>query len=103
MNGWYARNSDSVRARGNDRKAAIRGTVTPRWADKKAIRAFYLEARRLSKETGVPHHVDHIIPLKGKNVCGLHVENNLRVVRGVDNQRKYNKLDAEIVASAQAA
>ena len=42
-------------------------------------------------ETGAKARIlDHVIPLKGKNVCGLHVENNLRLIPGIDNLRKGN-------------
>jgi len=63
---------------------------TPVWADKEAIKEFYEAARRRSKETGVPHEVDHVIPLQGDLVSGLHVQNNLRVVPAVVNQHKHN-------------
>ena len=56
-----------------------------------AIRDVYLRAEQMTKETGVPHHVDHVIPLRGKNVSGLHVENNLAVIRWDENLRKGNK------------
>jgi hypothetical protein len=54
-------------------RRAIRLNATPPWVDRKAILAFYAEARRLTRETGIPHEVDHIHPLQGKNACGLHV------------------------------
>lgn len=63
------------------------------WANKAAIEAIYAEARRLTKETGTPHHVDHIIPLQGPFVSGLHVETNLRVVTRTENLRKRNKVE----------
>jgi hypothetical protein len=66
-------------------------SATPQWADENAISDVYLEARRLSALTGIRHDVDHEIPLNGKNVCGLHVENNLRVITQTENVRKSNK------------
>ena len=48
--------------------------------------------RRLrNKNTNIDWHVDHIIPLKGKDVCGFHVWNNLAVIPKVENLRKGNK------------
>jgi hypothetical protein len=63
----------------------------PPWTDGEAMRAIYLEARRLTAETGVPHEVDHEVPLLGKAVSGLHVEYNLRVVTRTVNRRKSNR------------
>ena len=62
----------------------------PKWADRDAIEAFYEEARRLTEETGVAHHVDHIIPLQGELVSGLHVQTNLQVLTAEDNISKSN-------------
>lgn len=64
--------------------------ATPPWADLEAIRRVYEEAQALTKATGLQHNVDHIIPLKGETVCGLHVEYNLRVMLKEDNMRKGN-------------
>lgn len=63
----------------------------PKWADLKSIREFYEEARRLTLETGYRWHVDHIVPLRGKTVSGLHVAANLRVVPAVENLQKSNR------------
>jgi hypothetical protein len=60
---------------------------TPAWADHEKIRAFYRLAAAFSK-LYVPHHVDHIVPLNGEHVSGLHVEHNLRVIPASDNLRK---------------
>jgi hypothetical protein len=60
----------------------------PPWADREAIQAIYAEARKL---TGIPHEVDHIEPLLGKNSSGLHVEYNLRVITRTENRRKGNR------------
>lgn len=67
---------------------------TPMWLSKeqlKEIQAFYVESAKLTKETGIPHEVDHELPLQGKNVSGLHVPWNLRVVPRSTNRRKGNK------------
>lgn len=59
--------------------------ATPNWLTKEQleqIAKIYEEAARLTKETGVSHHVDHIIPLQGKSVSGLHVPWNLQVLVG---------------------
>jgi hypothetical protein len=63
------------------------------WADRKAIAWFYAEAIRLTKQTGIQHEVDHVIPLQGRTVSGLHVEGNLRVIPHKENRRKHNHFD----------
>jgi hypothetical protein len=68
---------------------------TPPWADLDAMRAIYDEARRLTRETGIEHHVDHEIPLQGELVSGLHVHNNLRIITGAENSRKKNRFEVE--------
>lgn len=62
----------------------------PAWADRDAIRSMYRVAERVSSVTGIQHHVDHVIPLKGALVSGLHVHQNLRVVAFDCNCSKSN-------------
>jgi hypothetical protein len=64
---------------------------TAPWASKEAIGAVYTEAARLTKETGVSHHVDHSVPLQGVLVSGLHLPCNLQVMEGSENCGKGNK------------
>lgn len=61
---------------------------TPPWSDLVAIAAIYAEARRLTAETGELHVVDHIVPMCGRIVSGLHVPWNLRVIHWRENAQK---------------
>lgn len=74
-------------------KARLR--ATPPWCDFQAVLAIYERARRLSKQTGVKHHVDHEIPLRGRLVSGLHVPANLRIVPATVNLTKANRFVVE--------
>ena len=73
---------------------AKRRNAVPKWFDsvKADVQKIYIEARTKTLETGIPHEVDHIIPLVSEYVCGLHVPNNLRVVTRYENRSKQNKL-----------
>ncbi len=80
--------------RARRRKAAVK-RATPKWLSqqqRKEIVAFYKKAYSMSQETGEKHHVDHIIPLNGVGICGLHVPWNLQVITATDNLKKGNRL-----------
>lgn len=50
------------------------------------------EIKRIYLFRPLGHHVDHLIPLQGKNVCGLHIPANLRYIPAKENLSKGNKL-----------
>lgn len=64
---------------------------TPRWANKSAIRAVYERAALISMQTGIPHQVDHDVPLVCEYASGLHVEHNLQILTAADNASKSNR------------
>jgi hypothetical protein len=66
---------------------------TPAWADMDRIKAVYAEAQRVTSATGIPHTVDHDVPLRGVKVSGLHIHQNLRVITAAENSRKRNKYE----------
>lgn len=92
---WKLRNKAHVSAKGAARRA-MKLQRTPAWlteAHLSAIKAVYAEAIEKTRTTGVCWHVDHIVPLLGKNVSGLHVPWNLQIIPGSENMRKGNRHD----------
>lgn len=87
----YYINNRHIRYAGNARRRASKLTATPIWANLDKIKEVYKLREKISKETGILHHVDHVIPLGGKTVCGLHVEYNLQVIPARDNLSKHIK------------
>ena len=88
---WNKNNKPRKAALQAKRKSVILQR-TPSWdPEAHLIVAKYQLANMLSQASGTPYHVDHIIPLQGKNVFGLHVFSNLRVIPGAENVKKSNK------------
>lgn len=67
-------------------------TRAPAWADTGAIAAFYQMARRATRCVGIRFEVDHVIPVRGRSVSGLHVPENLRVLPKYANASKGNRV-----------
>lgn len=77
------------------RRAALEQR-TPAWLtpeDFAQMTRVYKLAKRLTELTGVEHHVDHELPLRGKKVSGLHVPQNLRVITASANISKRNEFE----------
>lgn len=89
------KNRSYYTAKENERRAR-KLQATPAWLSQDhlwVMKEVYSLSSLRSKLTGVEHHVDHIVPLKGKEVSGLHVPWNLQVITATENQMKNNKLD----------
>lgn len=87
-------NLDKDAAKTMRRKAAKLKAIPP-WCDLGEIARIYAEAARITAETGVPHEVDHIHPLQGKMICGLHVHTNMQILTKTENSRKKNLFNAD--------
>jgi len=74
----------------SERRRILVRLATPTWACRSSIEAIYLERLRKERETGIPHDVDHIVPIVHPLVCGLHVPANLRVIPARENRQKSN-------------
>ena len=70
----------------NAMRYAAKTRSTPKWVDKEAIRDVY-------RNCPEGMHVDHIVPIRGKNACGLHVPWNLQYLTPTENSRKSNKYE----------
>ena len=91
---WRENNPERSRAQVSARRQRCRD-ATPSWADLTKIEHLYLEAQERTKSTGILHTVDHIIPLRGKIVSGLHVESNLQVLSYYENYSKSSKYNID--------
>lgn len=86
----YAKNNRAKMNAILSRRKAMQKQAVPSWADFDAIRSFYEKAQAITRETGVEHEVDHIVPIKSRYVCGLHCQQNLQVLTAEENNRKNN-------------
>ena len=106
----YQQNKDHYLANKKEYRQANKGKInylvalrkkvikqrTPLWLsnfDKLKIKCIYSVAAMLTRDNKEPWHVDHIIPLQGEKVSGLHVPSNLQWMRGPENIGKKNKFE----------
>jgi hypothetical protein len=92
LKNWRSCNKARVRALTAKYDAAKLQRTVP-WADDEKIAEIYEIAKKVTAQTGVSHHVDHVIPIQGKNVSGLHHQDNLRVIPWSENRSKSNKFE----------
>ena len=91
---WRKTNKDKhcsaqAKRRSNEARA------TPNWltdVQRQEISSFYTKSKELTRTTGIKHEVDHLVPIKGKEVNGLHVPWNLQILTASQNRKKHNKL-----------
>jgi len=90
----YRLNNPSKISSLNAKRRAAKLRRVPLWtsqSDIKYIEALYSSAQRITKCIGIQFHVDHIIPLQGQLVSGLHTPSNLQIISSNLNLSKHNK------------
>lgn len=87
---WRSINKPTLQYYNAYRRARIL-QATPLWANKAAIIEIYTQSVTVTQTTGIPYHVDHIVPLISEVVCGLRWEGNLQIMPATENQSKGNK------------
>lgn len=89
---WRLANLDKDAAAKAKRRSA-KLQRTPLWVDLEKIKQVYAQAQAMTEMMGKPYHVDHVIPLRGKTVSGLHVHSNLQILPGAENMKKRNRFE----------
>jgi 5-methylcytosine-specific restriction endonuclease McrA len=92
---WFKNNAGIAKAKRARRRASMSNS-TPNWLtdiQKAQISEFYEIATALETQTGIKHHVDHIVPLKANGISGLHVPWNLQILTANENLSKGNRYE----------
>jgi uncharacterized protein YdaU (DUF1376 family) len=96
---WGAKLTKAQRCHIQANRNAAKLNATPSWLSKaqhEEIASIYAKAALRTAETGIKHEVDHVIPLRGKLVCGLHAPWNLRVIEAYKNRQKSNLVECNL-------
>jgi len=91
---WKETHPEEVKASTKHRRDKHK-QATPAWLTpehKRQIKQLYIDAMTATRITGTAYVVDHIVPLRGEGVCGLHVPWNLQIMTRAENLKKSNKL-----------
>lgn len=86
----YQRKNISTYVANNAKRKSSKLQATPKWCETEQIKSIYAQCKQLSEQTGIEHHVDHIVPLQSDIVCGLHCLANLQILTSFDNLSKGN-------------
>lgn len=86
---WAQNNKAKLSAKTSKRRAD-EIQATPAWVNLAEMRDYYLKCAKQKLLSGIDYTVDHIIPLRGKLVCGLHVPWNLQILTRSENSKKKN-------------
>ena len=96
---YDAENPEKNAAKTAKYRAALLEQI-PSWSnddDLEAIKKVYENCRLMSILTGIPHEVDHIIPLQGEDIRGFHHSTNLAIISADENRSKSNKWEFQEV------
>lgn len=88
---WSKNNPEKACANANKRRASMLSAM-PKWISPESLLPVYRLAKEMTISTGIRHEVDHIFPLRGKTMSGLHVPWNLRVITKSENCSKGNRI-----------
>lgn len=92
---WYLKNKGLINA-GRAKRRAMLLRATPKWLTKEQleeIKQIYIICKEIQWLSEEPLEVDHIIPLRGKTVCGFHHPDNLQIIPRSKNRKKSNKIN----------
>ena len=92
MRRWRKTDHGKMQSKINGNKhRATKLHAVPVWYDAELVDMVYRAAKARTVRTGIRHEVDHIVPLKGVNVCGLHCYDNLQILTKSENCAKGNR------------
>ncbi len=89
----FQQNNPAVGAKSRIKRNLSEKAASPGWYETNLIKLLYLKRDELSKLWGIQLHVDHIVPLQGKKVCGLHCWDNLQLLEAGINLSKHNNFE----------
>lgn len=91
-NAAYKRNYPELEVKRVRARQIRKLKAQPGWASQSEIDLTYENAKLATRILGIEYHVDHIVPLRSKRVCGLHCTANLQVIPAISNIQKSNRL-----------